>query len=441
MSRDLVLFPVRPGERALEVAGALRAAAEGSGPAVVPFAADGPRPVLPGHDPGELPDDLVVAVGTSGSTGVPKRALLTAAALRASARATEERLDGPGDWLLALPAHHVAGLQVIFRAVCGGGRVTAMSSGSFRVPEFVDAAARVHRAAGSAPSYVSLVPTQVHRLVGCAEGVAALRPFAAVLVGGAAADPALVGRARELGVRVVTTYGSSETCGGCVYDGVPLSCAGVVLESAGSPAGVGRIVLSGPMVAAGYLGDAARSRDVFGASVGGRSFRTDDLGRWEEDPRTGRRVLAVRGRVDDVIVTGGMKVLPSVVEGALAGLVRPGWTVVVVGVPDPHWGQVVAVALAPVPPADPDRASIDFASSASKSDAITPFLEGLPPELSQLRERLRGQVPHYALPRRLAVFPSLPTIGVGKVDRAAVLQRFLSGADTMNSGDRPAVPG
>ncbi len=420
---------------------AWQAAIEGDGPAVVPFPADGPPPVLPGHDPAELPDDLVTVLGTSGSTGTPKRALLTAAALRASARATEERLHGPGDWLLAVPAHHVAGVQVLIRTLLGAGRVSAVASGPFRVPGFVNSADHVHRSAGERPSYVSLVPTQLYRLLDSPQGVAALRPFAAVLVGGAATDPAVVDRARSLGVGVVTTYGSSETCGGCVYDGVPLSCTEVGLEPVDSPSGIGRIVLGGSMVAAGYLGDAERTRAAFSSTTKGRSFRTDDLGSWENDPGTGRRVLTVRGRVDDVIVTGGMKVMPSIVEEALAQVLPSGWQAVVVGLPDPRWGQVVAVALAPGQPSENRPQDLACASPASEYVRLDAPSAASLPELSQLRERLRGQVPHYALPRRVAVLSSLPTIGVGKVDRAAVRQRFLSGADTMNSDDRPVIPG
>lgn len=398
----LVPLPVPAGPSCLRIVPALRAALAGSGPAVAPHAAEDAPLDLPPYVESDLPDDFAVVVGTSGSTGPPKLALLGAAALAASADATAARLGGRGDWLLALPAHHIAGLQVLLRAAAWDTRVRVLPAGPFRAEAFTAAAAALHdetpAAGSSAPGYVSLVPTQLGRLLDDAPATAELSRFAAVLVGGAACPPELLTRAAAAGVRVVTTYGSSETCGGCVYDGVPLDCADVVVERP-DETGIGRLLLGGPMLAAGYLGDPARSAAAFPTYDGRRVFRTDDLGRISTQ-------VTVLGRADDVIVTGALKVLPGQVEDAIRAAL-PGWDVTVVGVPDPDWGHVVAAALAPADPEHQPRT---------------------PPTLEQLRDAVRPALPAYALPRALLVLPALPLLGIGKPDRAAVRAAFAARA-------------
>ena len=234
-------------ERVGELVDAL-AAALGGGPAVLPLAV-GARPWVM-----RAPAGTAVVIATSGSTGEPKLVALSGAALRASARATEARLGGPGRWLLALPAEHVAGIQVIVRALLAGAPPVVMDlRAGFRPDAFAAATA----ALGPGRRYTSLVPTQLRRILDAEGAVAALRSYAAVLVGGAALDPATRERALAAGVRVVTTYGMSETAGGCVYDGVPLDGVTVELDEDG------RILLGGPTLASGYLradGDGARAR-------------------------------------------------------------------------------------------------------------------------------------------------------------------------------------
>ena len=440
MTRRLIPLAVPPGPACRQVLPALRAALDGSGPAVAPYAsaggasyaagggasyaAGGGAPDLPPYEAADLPDDLAVAIGTSGSTGAPKLALLGSAALAASAAATAQRLGGVGDWLLALPAHHIAGLQVLLRASAWDTEVAVLPDGPFRPEVFAAAADELlgptagtttstpstGAPAPARPAYVSLVPTQLARLLREEEATARLRAFGAVLVGGAACPADLLARARAAGVRVVTSYGSSETAGGCVYDGRPLACADVAIEDP-DEAGVGRIVLGGTMLASGYLGDATRTAAAFGriVGIGQRVFRTDDLGRLD------RGRLVVLGRLDDVIVTGGLKVLPRLVEEA-ARAVLTDWDAVAVGVSDPDWGQVVALALA-APTAD------------SQADD--------PPDLERIRELMRPLLPAYALPRRLAVLPQLPLLGIGKPDRTAVRTTFGADLDRMGPTHRP----
>jgi O-succinylbenzoic acid--CoA ligase len=237
-------------------------------------------------------DEVAVVVPTSGSTGEPKGALLTATNLLSSAGATHRRLGGPGQWLLALPTTHVGGLMVLVRS-CAAGTEPVQLVGPTTVEAFEAATARLT----AARRYVSLVPTQLRRLVASP----ALLEYDAVLLGGAAAPADLLDRAREAGVRVVTTYGMSETSGGCVYDGVPLP--GVTVDA---PAG--RVRIAGPVVALGY-----RLRPDLTAKAFADGFRTDDLGEVGPDGR-----LVVHGRADDVVVTGGVKVAPGAVEAVLA---------------------------------------------------------------------------------------------------------------------------
>jgi len=380
-------------ERVGELVDAL-AAALGGGPAVLPLAV-GARPRAM-----QAPAGTAVVIATSGSTGEPKLVALSGAALRASARATEDRLGGPGRWLLALPAEHVAGIQVIVRALLAGASPVVMDLRTgFRPDAFVTATA----ALGPGRRYTSLVPTQLRRILDAEGAVAALRSYAAVLVGGAALDPATRERALAAGVRVVTTYGMSETAGGCVYDGVPLDGVTVDLDEDG------RILLGGPTLASGYLradGDGAGARGGgtgsgaagggtgLGSAFAGGRFRTGDLGRW----RHGR--LEVLGRADDVIVTGGEKVAPAAVERVLA--TQPGVRAAcVVGVPDAEWGQVVAAAV---------------------------VWEG-PTADAALQEAVRIALGRAAVPRLLVAVPELPLRGIGKPDRAAVARLVSAAAE------------
>ncbi|WP_435109015.1 AMP-binding protein [Nocardiopsis synnemataformans] len=324
--------------------------------------------------------DTALVITTSGSTGTPKGVELSAAALRSSARASVARIGAvPGDaWLCVLPAGHISGIQVMTRALATGTRAehTAFSAGAV-----------ADLARGSRP-HVSLVPTQLRRLLAAGTD---LSVFGTILLGGAAADPALLREARAAGGRVITTYGMSETCGGCVYDGVPLDGVRVRVDSP-SPGGAGRILLSGPVLLSGYrLAPGVRADP--GALVtdgdGTRWLRTNDLGRLDGDGR-----LSVLGRVDEVVNTGGHKVVPGQVNARL--LEHPAVAdSVVVGRPDPEWGERVSAV---VVPADPDA----------------------PPSLEQLRSWVRERLPAYAAPRELEVREFLPMLASGKPDLVAL---------------------
>lgn len=324
-----------------------------------------------------------VLLCTSGSTSRPKWVQLSAAALRASATATLDRLGGPGHWLLALPAQHIAGLQVLVRATIGGTRPVVLDlRDGFDAAAFRDATRRlpVH-----GRRYTALVPTQLGRLLD--RDPDALLGFDAILIGGAAAPEELLARARGLGARVVTTYGMTETAGGCVYDGVPLDGVTVRIEEPGAEGAgsTGGIAVRGPVLASGYL-DAPRDTE---AAFRDGWFRTRDLGRLEPGGR-----LRVLGRVDDMIVTGGVNIAPAEVEAVLTGLPGVG-AACVVGVPDPRWGERVAAAVQPADPAHP-------------------------PDTAELRAAARRVLTGPQTPKQIVLVAALPLRGVGKPDRRAV---------------------
>ena len=326
--------------------------------------------------------DVALVVATSGTTGIPKGAMHTAASVRASIDATHEYLGGPGVWLLALPAHHIAGLQVLLRSVRAGFDPVTLD-----VAEGFDPAALV---AGvdklqGARRYTSLVPTQLIKVLTDPSAVAALRTVDAVLVGGAATPAPLRERAIDAGIPIVRTYGMSETCGGCVYDGRPLP--GVRIRIDGSPSG--RVQLGGPMVASGY-----RGRPDHPAFAEPGWFRTDDLGTLNVDGS-----LSILGRADEAISSGGLTIVPQVVEAALLTDPAVG-DCAVLGLPDERLGEQVVAAIV--------------------------LTAGASATAEHLQDIVATQLDKTAVPRQVFFVDDLPRRGPGKVDRSE-LRRQLSG--------------
>jgi O-succinylbenzoic acid--CoA ligase len=326
----------------------------------------------------QIDDDIALVVSTSGTTGVPKGAMLTTAALAASASATHARLGGPGRWLLALPAHHIAGMQVLIRSVSAGTTPVVMDvSGGFNVSALPDAVS----AMGGGRRYASLVTTQLAKALDEPSAAAALASLDAVLIGGGPLPMPIAEEASAAGVPVVRTYGMSETAGGCVYDGVPLDGVRVRVDD-------GRVVLGGATLARGYRNPS--SPDPF-AERGW--FRTDDAGSVDAEG-----VLRVYGRLDEAISTGGLTVLPQVVEAAMA--THPAVArCAVFGVDDDRLGQRVAAAVVVVPGAEP-------------------------PTLDELRRHVAASLDVTAAPREVHTVDELPVRGIGKVDRRALAKRF-----------------
>jgi O-succinylbenzoic acid--CoA ligase len=251
--------------------------------------------------------------------------------------------------VLNLPPTYVAGVQVLFRTLRAG-----------------DAARR----------YLSLVPTQLGRVLGSEQRVEELRAFDAVLVGGGPLRPEARAEAEHRGIKVVQTYGMSETCGGCVYDGRPLTGVEIRIDSAE------QVLIRGPVLFDGYEGEAERTAAAFRDGW----LVTDDFGHWTPDGR-----LAVDGRADDGVITGGVKVPGAAVARALLAhpLVNEAE---VIGVPDDEWGErVVAVVTA-----------------------------SGPVDLDELRDLVE---PRTWAPRELVVVDELPLLPNGKVDRVALEQQ------------------
>jgi O-succinylbenzoic acid--CoA ligase len=369
---------------------ALAAALDGSGPAILPLdpalparalsaaleafapaailTMEGTRPApvaASGGAPGVAADTAVV-IATSGSTGAPKGVELSAAALTASASASLRRIGaGPADrWLCCLPSFYIAGIGVLVRSLIAGTEPVISPT---LTPDVL---------AGAGCQHVSLVPTQLRRLL---DAGAAPGSVQTVLLGGAAAPDGLLAEARSAGWRVVTTYGMSETCGGCVYDGYPLD--GVLVRAGADD----RILIGGPVLFSGYRLQAGRTDDALSEGW----FRTADLGVVSGDGR-----VTVRGRADDMINSGGKKVVPGQVEavlGTCAGVAD----VVVVGVPDADWGEAVTAFVVAADPADP-------------------------PSSDELRAYARTALCGYAVPKKFVVVREFPLLASGKPDRVAL---------------------
>ena len=390
----------------------------------------------------EDPESIALVVGTSGSTGAPKQTALSVRALRASARATERFFadypstgsakpqraasEVPAQWLLALPAHYVAGAQVLARSVLAGTTPVVAASitdgVSFTPGVFLNAAERL----SCARRFISLVPTQVHKLLEAAEAdpalgseiYDALGKFTGILLGGAPASASLLAAACELGLNVVTTYGSAETAGGCVYSGVVLPgvrvCVvpedGSLLDSsvagdaaAGGPPNIGRIWLG-----SGYMGDSARTASHFFVDADGcRWYRTDDYGSLTPSApnapeNEGAPILSIVGRSDDVIITGGVKVSARAVAAVLEShpAVREA---AVMGIPDARWGSAVAAAIT--------LRGASGAQSASDTSGVTCDI---------LREFCTDKLGAAGAPKYLRIFADFPTASTGKPDRRAI---------------------
>lgn len=385
-----------------------------------------------GSEGAEVAEPIALVVGTSGSTGTPKRTALTARALAASAVATERffgsNSDAASQWLLALPAHYIAGAQVLARSVLAGTAPVIARSViepvHFSPEVFLQAVEHM----SSARRFISLVPTQLHKLLESADANPhlgaeiheALSSFTGILLGGAPASADLLAAASALGLNTVTTYGSAETAGGCVYSGsvlpgvrvelVPEEGMPAVPDTGGKPAQVGRIWISGEHLASGYIGDAARTAEhFFTAANGTRWYRTDDYGLLAPDSNKNcsEQRLQVLGRSDDVLISGGVKISARAVATVLEEhpAVREAC---VIGLPDARWGTAIAAAVTLVPSAG------TAAASTENSPALNEELCAL------LRARCAEKLGAPAVPKQLSILPDFPLTSTGKPDRAKI---------------------
>nr|WP_269453756.1 AMP-binding protein [Pseudoclavibacter sp. 13-3] len=370
--------------------------------------------------------DVAVVIRTSGSTGRPKRVGLSARALVSSAQGTNEIL-GAGHWLLALPAHYIAGLQVLVRSLAAGTTpVVAHHLRSdavdrhFAPAAFVAAtnelaAQAIDGAQAGAPTasparlLTALVPAQLHVLLEDAvahpETLAALRRYAHIMIGGQRPAPGLLQAARDAGVDVVTTYGSSETAGGCVYtlaDGSQRRVGDTTLAVRD-----GSVYVSGSVLASGYVADPERTAQTFVEHGGSRWLTTGDLG----DLTKG--VLTVTGRDDQTIITGGVKLDLNEVHDVLHSL--PG-LVEAVAVPfdDEKWGTRFAV----------------YADGRNRVKRMT---------REELNSVLRERLGRHAGAAAITYFPfGLPRLSSGKVDLHSLHDTAEALAGSALAAQRPA---
>lgn len=338
----------------------------------------------------DIGDEVALVVTTSGTTGVPKGAMLTPAALIASASASHDRLGGPGSWLLALPAHHIAGIQVLVRSLLAGTVPVELDISAGFDPARLPAAVE---ALGSGRRYTSLVANQLAKALADPAAVAALAELDAVLLGGGPAPTPVLDGAAEAGITVVRSYGSSETAGGCVYDGMPLDGVEVRIDNhqagagIGIGIGIGTVLIGGATLAVGYRNPP--NPDPFGEPGW---FRTDDVGRFDDAGR-----LMVLGRSDEAISTGGLTIMPAEVESVL-GRHPAVAECAVFGVADDRLGQRVVAAVVAAP--------------------------GFVPALAELREFVAQSLDATAAPRELHLVDELPRRGIGKLDRRTLRERY-----------------
>ncbi|GMQ84983.1 MAG: hypothetical protein BMS9Abin07_0548 [Acidimicrobiia bacterium] len=365
--------------KGVEAASLMRLAAV-SVPGTVVLLVGGPRvgatlaPFGPTPPQGELDGgaDVYAVVTTSGSSGDSKGVILTPGNIAAAVAASQARLgnDASDRWLLCLPLYHIAGLSVVWRSLAAGGSVL--------IHDRFDAGNVALALQRGEASMVSLVPTMLSRLLDADPG-----PYPrlrAVLLGGGPAAPDLVERALDAGLPVFPTYGTTETASqiATVAPGEEYEVSGTVghpLEGMTVTFDDGEILVDGPAVSPGYLGEPPRTGP----------HRTHDLGHLDDAGR-----LVVTGRKDDIILSGGEKVVPQFVEAVLESFPSVG-RAVVLGVPDDDWGEA-AVAV----------------------------IEGNEFDVAALAGRARGALPAHQVPKRWVRIETMPELSNGKIDRAAV---------------------
>jgi O-succinylbenzoic acid--CoA ligase len=315
------------------------------------------------------PERAWAVVPTSGTAGEPRLAQLSLASVGSAVASSLDALDVSAydAWVSCLSPAHIGGLLVLLRGVLTGSPITLL--------ERFEPGALLSQAPNGA--HVSLVPAMLDRLV---QGGADLSGLGVLLIGGGALDPSLRRAAEELGGRIVETYGSTESCGGIVYDGIPFAGTDLRIGAADD------IELRGPTVMDGYRADPAATANAF-TSDGW--LRTGDVGSLADDGH-----LHVRGRTDEAIRTGAETVWPDEVEAVLRRHPKVA-DVAVFARPDPAWGEHVVAWVVPGDPTDP-------------------------PTLEELREHCRDDLARFKAPRDLRVVTTLPRTPNGKVRRSAL---------------------
>ena len=365
-------------------------------------------PLAPGADPADvedvleqpLPEGTALVIRTSGSSGVPKSVAISAEALRAGAEATHEALGGPGQWLVALPVHLIAGAQMLTRSLVAGTDPVFCDGPDGRF----DPAVFMQRAESMDADrrYVSLVPVQLARLLALAEQDRAaadtLRRFAAILVGGQGVSLDLRRRSHALGLELRRSYGMTETSGGCVYDGVEIGDTQVRIRE-------GEVQIAGTVLAEGYLGDAELTEAAFVEDRGTRWYRTGDAGELLGG------MLTVTGRLDRVVISGGINVSLDQVERVVREY--DGWReAVAVPFTDPEWGE---------------RPGLVRAIADETGDTLG---------FNDLQDRVRSELGAAAVPAWVTELEELPRLQNGKPDMLRVRERIGMLRDSFREAGR-----
>lgn len=383
----LRLVPGTPGA----VLAALGGALDGTGTPFAPVPGDavGAARVRQAVVPEEpVEDGCAVVLTTSGSSGEPKGVLLSREALVASATATHDRLGGPGQWLLPMKPYFVGGLQILTRSLVAGTSPVVLGD------SFTESARKLT----GARRYTAMVPTQLARYL--ETDLEGLRLFDAIIIGGASTPEQLKRRAAAAGVTAIPAYGMTETGSGCVYGGVPLDGTSVDLDG-------GRILIKGNTLFSGYR----LNRELTAEVLRDGWFRTQDRGEIVD----GR--LRVIGRVDDVVISGGVNVTLTTVQARLLEHPRV-QDAVVLGVPDAEWGtRVVAFVVAGAA----DRRRGEASGGASGGARGEAGMRGI--GRKELRDFVAETLPRTWAPQDVVQLQSLPMLASGKVDR----QRLLEG--------------
>lgn len=347
-----------------------------------------------------LPAGTALVIRTSGSSGVPKSVAISADALRAGAVATHEALGGPGQWLVALPVHLIAGAQMLIRSLVAGTDPVFCDGpdGRFDPEVFVQRAESME----AERRYASLVPVQLARVLDLAEqdrdAADTLRRFAAILVGGQGVSLESRRRAHALGLELRRSYGMTETSGGCVYDGVEIGDTRVRIRD-------GEVQIAGAVLAEGYLGDAALTDAAFIEDRGTRWYRTGDAGELLGG------MLTVTGRLDRVVISGGINVSLDEVERVIRE--HDGWgEAVAVPVADAEWGERPGLVRAI---ADGTEGSVGFAD---------------------LQERVRSELGVAAVPAWATEIDEMPRLANGKPDLQRVRERIAMLRDSFRQSAR-----
>lgn len=406
--RALTAVTVPPGMGGvLKLYSVMGPALDGTGPAIAPMAAS-PEFIVKQTLAALRPDDsnfplesndIAIVCATSGSTGTPRGVLLSQQALSASATAFGNRFGTNNRWVISMPAHRIAGVMVLVRSWFHNSPFEIDPSvGGARTFEAAAFAATTMRAVRESSNdgralMVSLVPTQIARLIESGSvGIEALQSYDLVLSGAAATPQPMLNKMRELGIKVSVSYGMTETCGGCVFDGRPLDGVRISLGTK-DDVEPGRVTISGTVVASGY-----RLRpDLDAVSFISGQVQTHDVGKLDASG-----LLHILGRLDDVVTVGGVNVALSAVESLIRH--HPDIEdVAVIDLQDELWGSI---PIAYVVTRNPESETAEL--------------------ISEIQSTIRDQISRAAVPRTVQFVTSLPMLDSGKIDRISLRMQASS---------------